>query len=213
MESLDAQSWFELYTLETLSDECFPKLRALLSSPSKITAARSFQGSEANTLIDFLDRVSALCASCLSNLKHHPQVLAQLHLDDKHRQLCLRLLSKICKAQEIIPSSYILQEEFLHVRDVQDRGGFSEVRNGEYLGRAVAIKELKPNRAGFNKNFKVYLIHLAHYHTQLLTSGFVEKLLVGNIYPTPTSCPFWEFVCQEESIDSASSLSGCPTIL
>ena len=164
MESLDAQSWSELYTLETLPDECFPKLRTLLSSPPKIIAARSFQGSEANTLINFLDRVSAPCTSCLSDLKRHPQVLVQLRLDDKHRQLCLRLLSKIRKAQEIIPSSYILQEEFLHVRDVQDRGGFSEVRNGEYFGRAVAIKELKPNRVGFNKNFKVCLIHLTQRH-------------------------------------------------
>ena len=101
----------------------------------------------------------------------------QLHLDDKHRQLCLRLLSKICKAQEIIPSSYILQEEFLHVRDVQDRGGFSEVRNGEYLGRAVAIKELKPNKASFNKNFKVCLIHLAQRHHSNFNQRFCREII------------------------------------
>ena len=88
----------------------------------------------------------------------------QLHLDKKHRQLCLRLLSKICKAQGIVPASYILQEEFLRIGSVQDRGGFSEVSDGEYLGRAVAIKELKPNKASFNKNFKVCLIHLAQPH-------------------------------------------------
>ena len=88
----------------------------------------------------------------------------QLHLDDKYRQLCLRLLSKICKAQEIIPTSYIFQEEFLRVGSVRDRGGFSEVSDGEYLGYTVAVKDLKPNKAGFNKNFKVSLIHLVHYH-------------------------------------------------
>ena len=68
--SLDALSWSDLYTLETISDECLPKLLTLLSCPSKIAVARSFQGSEANTLIGFLDQVGVLCASFLSDLKH-----------------------------------------------------------------------------------------------------------------------------------------------
>ena len=136
----------------------------------------------------------------------------QLHLDDKHRQLCLWLLSKICKAQEIVPASYILQEEFLRVGSVRDRGGFSEVRDGEYLGSTVAIKDLKPNQAGFNKNFKVCLIHLARITiTELSTSGSVKKLLVGNIYPIRTSCLYLEFLCRKSCTNSASSLSGCPT--
>ena len=127
-------------------------------------------------------------------------------------QLVQRLLSKICKAQEIVPASYILQEEFLHVGSVRDRGGFSEVRDGEYLGSTVAIKDLKPNQAGFNKNFKVCLIHLARITiAELSTSGSVKKLLVGNIYLTRTSCFYWEFLCQKNCITSASSLSGCPT--
>ena len=162
----DAQSWSGLYTSETLSDECLPKLQFLLSSPSEIDVARSLQGTEASALINFLDRVSVLRASLsISNLKHQPQALAQLHLNDKHRQRCLRLLSKMSKAQGIIPASYILQEELLCVENgKRRRGGFSEVSEGKYLGHAVAIKDLRPNGTGSNRNFEVCLTHLAQYH-------------------------------------------------
>ena len=70
MESLDAQSWSDLCTLEIISDECLPKLLAFLSCPSKIAVARSFQGSEAKALVGFLDQVSVLYASFLSDLRH-----------------------------------------------------------------------------------------------------------------------------------------------
>lgn len=88
----------------------------------------------------------------------------QLHLGDKHQQRCLRLLARICKAQGIIPTSYLLQEEFLRVGCVQDRGGFSEVSDGEYLGRAVAIKDLKPSNGDFDRIFNVCVTRLARYH-------------------------------------------------
>ena len=147
-----------------------------------------------------------------NNLTHQPQVLVRLPFDDKHQQRCLRLLSKICKAQEVIPTSFIFQEEFLRVRSVRDRGGFSEVRDGEYLGYTVAIKDLKPNNAGFGKNFMVCLINLVRVTiAELSTSDFVRKLLVGNTYPTRTSCLYWVFLCRKSCTNSASFLNGCPT--
>ena len=62
-KSLDAQSWPNLYTLEVTSNECVSKLRSLLSRPSEIAVARSFQGVEADTLANFLDQVSGPCVS------------------------------------------------------------------------------------------------------------------------------------------------------
>ena len=154
----DAQFWSDLYTLEVTSDECISKVRSLLNCPSKVAVARSFQGSGARTFVNFLDQVSEFQATMvlyLGNLKRQTQVLARSRLDGKPRQRCLRLLSKICKAQRIIPASYILQSEFIHVGSVQDRGGFSEVSDGEYQGFTVAIKDLNTNRGDFDRVFKV----------------------------------------------------------
>lgn len=80
-------------------------------------------------------------------------------VDDQLRRRCLRLLSKICKAQRIIPTSYILQSEFIRVRSVRDVGGFSQVSDGEYLGCAVAIKDLKMKQDDFDVLFKVCLFN------------------------------------------------------
>ena len=74
----------------------------------------------------------------------------------------LRLLSKICKAQRILPTSYILRDEVIYVGSVHDHGGFAEVSNGEYLGYPVAIKQLKMTRGDPDKIFKVPSINLAH---------------------------------------------------
>ena len=192
MRWLDAQSWHDLHTLETVSDECLPKLQSLLGCPSKIAIARSFQGSEANALIDFLDRVSALCASCPSNLTYQPQVLVQLSLDGKHQQRCLRLLSKICKTQGVVPTSYILQQEFIRVGSVQDRGGFSEVSNGEYLGNPVAIKDLKANNGDFNRTFKVCLISpcviIAELPLAVLSRNYWLETSIPPEYPASIGC-------------------------
>lgn len=79
-------------------------------------------------------------------------------LDDKLWQRGLRLLSKICKSQRIVPTSYILQSEFIRVRSVRDRGGFSEVSDGDYLGCTVAIKDLKLNEHDFDRLFRVDLL-------------------------------------------------------
>jgi len=71
------------------------------------------------------------------------QVLARSRLDDKLRQRSLLLLSKICKAHRIIPTSYVLQPEFICAGRVFHYGGATEVSSGEYLGFPVAIKRLK----------------------------------------------------------------------
>ncbi|KAF9648137.1 kinase-like protein [Thelephora ganbajun] len=135
--SLDVQFWTNIYSVDITSNECLSKVRTLLSCPSKIAVARSFQGNEAQIFIDFLDRV--LTQSCP---------------DTKLRQRSLLLLSKICKARTIIPSSYVLQKEFISVGRVHYRGGFSDVSNGEYLGCPVAIKCLKVNEEDFDRVFK-----------------------------------------------------------
>ena len=54
----DTQFWSSIYSLEIASNECLKEVRSLLNCPTKITVARSFRGHEAQTIIDFLDRVS-----------------------------------------------------------------------------------------------------------------------------------------------------------
>ena len=151
----DTQLCSDLYALEVTSNECLSEVRSLLSCPSKVSAVRSLQGSQAETFVEFLDRVCELCRSCFRDLEGQTQALPQLRLDDKFRQRGLRLLSKICKAQRIIPASYILQQESIRIGSVRDRGGCSEVSDGEYLGCTVAIKDLKTNRGDFDRIFKV----------------------------------------------------------
>jgi len=92
------------------------------------------------------------------------QVLSWSCLDDKLRQRGLRLLSKICKAQKIVPTSYILQDKVTYVGSVHDHGGFADVSNGEYLGYPVAIKHLKMNKGDPNNIFKVTSINLVDRH-------------------------------------------------
>ena len=156
--------------------------------------ARSFQGNEAQRIVDFLDRVSNLCFSYPSSLRCRAQVLEGLLLDDKLRQRGLRLLSKICKAHGIIPTSYILQEELIHVGRVHCYGGSADVSDGKYSGRPVAIKHLKVTEEDTGGIYKVYLVDLVHCHhsalnTWLSTSTYAKRSSVGNICPIPTSCP------------------------
>ena len=66
-KSLDMQFWANIYSMEITSNECLSKVQSLLSCPSKIAAARSFQGDEAQTFIDFLDRVSKWHARCFDD--------------------------------------------------------------------------------------------------------------------------------------------------
>ena len=163
-EPLGVESWSDLHALEITSTECLSKLQSLLNCPSEIAAARSLKGNDAETLINFLDRVSEPCASCLSELTYQMQVLEQSCLDVKLRQRCLRLLSKICKAQRVIPASYLLQKESIHIGGVLDHGGFSEVSDGKYLEYFVAIKDLKTNKDDPDKMFKACSVDLTHLY-------------------------------------------------
>jgi hypothetical protein len=73
IESSDSQFWANIYSTEITSSECLPKIWSLFSCPSKIAVARSFQGNEAQTFIDFMDRVSKSRAPCLGNLLISPR--------------------------------------------------------------------------------------------------------------------------------------------
>ncbi|KAF9790534.1 kinase-like domain-containing protein, partial [Thelephora terrestris] len=66
----------------------------------------------------------------------------------------VRLIRKISKARGIIPSSYTVQEEYIHVWNIQYNRGFTELSDGEYQGRNVAIKRLKVDHKDPDKTFK-----------------------------------------------------------
>ena len=87
----------------------------------------------------------------------------QLRLTDKLWQRCLWFIRKISKEQRIVPSSYILQEDCVHVGKVPYYGGFSVVSNGERRGCTIAVKQLKMNQGHSNNVFKVPLINLANH--------------------------------------------------
>ena len=59
------------------------------------------------------------------------------------RKQCLHLLYKVCKACELLPTSYILRQELIRVGNIRCSGGFADVNEGEYLGQPMAIKQLK----------------------------------------------------------------------
>ncbi|KAF9651759.1 kinase-like protein [Thelephora ganbajun] len=134
----DTQFWANFYTVEITSDECLSEVGSLLNCSSKITVARSLRGNEAQAFVDFLDRRG------------------------------LRLLSKICKAQRIIPASYVLQGRSIRVRRAHGRGGFADVSNGKYLGCPVAIKRLRMHEGDSDRIFRrlcqevVVWKHLSH---------------------------------------------------
>jgi len=72
----------------------------------------------------------------------------------------------------IIPSSYVLRREFIHVGQVYYHGGFADVSDGEYLGCPVAIKRLRMNEGDSDRIFKVSLVNL----TRCLCSAFSQRL-------------------------------------
>ena len=56
----------------------------------------------------------------------------------------------------MLPASYILQQEPTCADNIRCYGGFSDVSEGEYLGRRVAIKYLRfRTKDTFNNMFKV----------------------------------------------------------
>ena len=107
------------------------------------------------------------------------QVLTRSCLDDKLWRRCLLLLSKICKARAIIPSSYLLSAELIRVGRVYYHGGFADVSNGEYLGCPVAIKHLRMNGESSDRVFKVVSTALLYHHNPLLsfTQGLCREII------------------------------------
>ena len=84
----------------------------------------------------------------------------------------MTLLSKICRAHSIIPTSYVLRRELICVGRVQYHGGFADISSGEYLGFPVAVKRLKMNEGDSDRTFKVPPINLAHRHCL----GLIQRL-------------------------------------
>ena len=139
------------------------------------------------------------------------QVLARSCLDCKLQQRGLRLLSKICKTNRIIPSSYILRWELVRIGWVYHRSRSAVVNNGEYLGCPVAIKHLTTDKADVDVMLKVPSINFTRYVTQLPTSGCIGRSSSGSICLMRTSRPSWGFSRPETCVACASSPSGCPT--
>ena len=158
IELSDMQLWANIRPSEIPPNQCLSAIRSLLNCPTNITVARSFQGDEAQRLINFLDRVSKPCLLRFNNSAHYTQSLTRLCLDNKLRKRCLRLLSKICKAHKIVPASYVLQRELIRVGRVRCHGGSAEVSDGEYLGGLVAIKCLKVNEGDLDGIFRVCIM-------------------------------------------------------
>ena len=67
-ESLELQSWANIYSMEITSEECLMGVKHLLSCPSTINTVRGFQGQEAQMFADFLDRVSRPNVACFHDL-------------------------------------------------------------------------------------------------------------------------------------------------
>ena len=144
-----------------------------------VAAARSLWGREAQTFIDFIDRVGD------PQLRHHGapqqnpyvQVATLPGLNEKLRNQCLHLLYKICKAREMLPTRYLLQQESIHADSLHRCGGFADVSKGEYLDRRVAIKDLRfGTKDGSSRIFKVLNSSNAGYFT---TIYFVNSNSVG----------------------------------
>jgi len=151
-----------IHPIEVTLTERIPEVKSLLSCSFKINLAMSIQKNEAQKLVDFLDQVCRSCVPCLRSLRRRIQALVQSCLESKLRQRGLRLLSKICKAHGIVPSSYILQQELVRVGLVYCRSTFAVVSNGEYSGLPVAIKHLNIDKGDTDTTFKVRSINFPH---------------------------------------------------
>ena len=133
-------------------------IRSFIHSSSRIAAARNLRGKEAQRLIDLIDQVSSVLQhdDVIRGAEHGIQGLALKELDGDLRRQCLHLLYKVCKACELLPTSYVLQQELIRIGSVRCCGGFADISEGEYLGRRVAIKNLRfGTRDAFDKIFKV----------------------------------------------------------
>ena len=71
------------------------------------------------------------------------QALKLPKLEGNLRKQCLHLFYKVCKASELLPTSYVLRQEPICIGNICCYGGFADFSEGEYLGRRVAIKHLR----------------------------------------------------------------------
>ncbi|KAF9790648.1 kinase-like domain-containing protein [Thelephora terrestris] len=158
----DTQFWTKTNSTEITPSE---GVQSLLNSPSDIARVLNFQGSEAQEFIDFLD-----------------QALLRSNLDKQHWRRCIRLIRKISKARGIIPSSYIVQEEYLQ-QNIHYDGRFTELCEGEYQGRTVwSINLANHPYSGFAQRLCREIIAWKHLtHENILP-------LLGVSISTDTSC-------------------------
>ena len=161
--------------------ESVSKIWSFMHSPSKIAAARNLRGEEAQALIDLIDQVSDV------RFQHDGargtelgvQALGLPELVGNLRKQCLHLLYKVCKACELLPTSYVLRQAFMRVGKVRCCSGFADVSEGEYLGRRVAIKHLRfGTEDAFNKVFKVQVvIYLIAYRRSVCIQRFCREII------------------------------------
>jgi len=106
------------------------------------------------------------------------QALTSPELNGNLRKQCLHLLYKICRACELLPASYVLRKELICVGDIHSYGGFADVSEGQYLGRRVAIKNLRfGTRDALDNIFKVPQLYLrCPVVAQFAHSGFAGRL-------------------------------------
>ena len=105
------------------------------------------------------------------------QVVAWSYLDEKFRQRSLLLLSKICKARGIIPTSYAIRLELVRIGQAFYQGGFGDVYDGEYLGLPVAVKRLRIYEGDRDRAFKVFPINLTYIHCSVLAQRLCREII------------------------------------
>ena len=89
----------------------------------------------------------------------------------------MRLLSKICKAHRIIPTSYVLRRDLIRVGAVCCHSGFADVSDGEYLGFSVAIKRLRMNEGDSDRCFKVPPTNCTQCHRSAFTQRLCREII------------------------------------
>ena len=119
------------------------------------------------------------------------QALGLPELVGNLRKQCLHLLYKVCKACELLPTSYVLWQAFMRVGKVRCCSGFVDVSEGEYLGHRVAIKHLRFRMEdAFNKVFKVQVvIYLIAYRRSVCTQRFCREIISWKYLSHPNILP------------------------
>ena len=161
--------------------ESVPIVWSFIRSQYSVTDARGLRDREAQRFIDFIDRVGDPQLRHRDNPEHSHcvQVTALPGLNEKLRNQCLYLSYKLCKDREMLPTSCLLQQELIHAETLHCCGGFADVSEGEYLGRRVAIKDLRfGTRDATDRIFKVPNSSATKYFTMI---HFINRISVGRL--------------------------------